>query len=210
MDNNFKDAVKKIDASCAVWMTYESFNTYIKSSRVYLDKLKETEARLSDRDRNDFETRSNSYFGNLIPCIVDIKAAIECLKMSLAIKYSDEKFFDWSATLQKIETELGYSTSHLTEIESEIRDIRNFLIHTGIPMFGYSTQTKKFQLPKYVRLHRRLTIPNASDGQLEIVSLLENTLEKMDGLCDHLKKKTKYFQLEGHPVISEYWLKFGV
>ncbi len=215
MKKNFLDAVNEINQNCAVWMTYTAFNEKIKCARDHLNELRETELELPTLTKNlnlgnldivgTVET-VDAYYKNLIPCIVEIKAAIECLKLCLAIKYADKIYFNWKKTLLKIYKDLGVPVDQLADIEDEIKDLRNFLVHAGNPLFTFNSKKLKFTVPKYIRLHQRLTIPTIKNGKLEIVDLLETTLERMEEFSKHLEKKLEFFIIDKREI-SEDWLK---
>lgn len=210
MKKKFPDAVNEINQNCAVWMTYTAFNKKIKYARDHLNELKETELELPNLNKNlnlDFvEAMGDAYYKNLIPCIVEIKAAIECLKLCLAIKYADESYFNLGKTLSKIYNDLDVPVDQLEDIEDEIKDLRNFLVHAGSPLFTFNYKKSKFTVPKYIRLHPRLTIPTIKNGKLQIVDLLETTLERMEEFSKHLGKKHEFF-IKDTRETSEDWLK---
>ena len=215
MKKNFPDAVSEINQNCAVWMTYTAFNKKIKCARDLLDELREIELELPTLTKNlnlgklDIDETGktvDAYYKNLIPCIVEIKAAIECLKLCLAIKYAKESYFNWEKTLSKIYNDLGVPVDQLADIESNIKDLRNFLVHAGSPLFTFNNKKLKFTVPKYIRLHQRLTIPTIKNGKLEIVDLLETALKRMEEFSKHLEKKHEFFIIDKREI-SENWLK---
>nr|QNO54038.1 hypothetical protein KFAGBJAM_00020 [Methanosarcinales archaeon ANME-1 ERB6] len=215
MKKNFPDAVNEINQNCAVWMTYTAFNKKIKCAREHLNELKEIELELPTLTKNlnlgkldNDETGKtvDAYYKNLVPCIVEIKAAIECLKLCLAIKYADETYFKWEDTLSKIYNALSVPIDQLADIESNIKDLRNFLVHAGSPLFTFNNTKLKFTVPKYNRLHLKLTIPTIKKGKLEIVDLLETALKRMEEFSKHLEKKHEFFIID-KTEISEDWSK---
>jgi len=195
---NFQDAINEIDQNCAVWMIYAAFNKKIKYAREYLTELKDVELKLPNLTQkknlnlNFVRMMADLYYKNLVPCIIEIKTAIECLKLCLAIKYADKTYFDWKKTLLKIHNDLGIPTGQLMDTENEIKDLRNFLVHAGSPLFTFNHERMKFTVPKYIHLHSRLTVPTTKNGKLEIVNLLETTLEKMEEFSKYLEKNKNF------------------
>ena len=47
-------------------------------------------------------------------------------------------------------------------------------------------------MPAVLYLHSRLTVPTTKNGKLEIVNLLETTLEKMEEFSKYLEKNKNF------------------
>jgi hypothetical protein len=215
-ETKFKIALNRIDKHIAVSVIYFSFNRKIKYARIHLNELKEIETELPMYRTVDLAKQfeladrlSDVYYKNLMPCVVEIKTAIECLKICLAINDADQSYFEetgWKKTLSKIKKDLNIQTVHLENVEEKITNLRNFLVHFGDPFFQFSTETFKLTVPNYEKIHSKLTVPTTKNGSQEIVGVLEITLKKMEELNEQLISKRYFYKLQDYPYFSQDWI----
>lgn len=216
MIKKFVEAVKIIDTKMAVSQIYFSFNRKIKYARIHLNELIEMETELptfsvdSDKWIEVNEKLMDVYYKNLMPCIVEIKAAIECLKICLAINYTDEDYLKmdgwkgWKKTLSKINNDLDIPTDDLENAEEKITNLRNFVVHFGDPFFQYNNATFKLTVPNFEKIHSKLTVPTS--GSQEIVCILEIILKKIEELNKQLISKRYFYKLQKYPHFSQDWI----
>lgn len=206
----FSSAVAKIDKNCAVWRLHTSFCMKISLARFHLEELKIVEDSLHKfRPGNiNFDETTiihNAFDRNLIPCVINLKSSIESLKLSMAIKYSDEIYFKWEETLNKINIDLGIPITSLKPIETEVRDLRNFLVHAGHPTFTFNNKEMKLVVPKYKRLHPLLTVPNGNKGKIKLIGYLEENLKHIEDYKNKINNHLSYFQTPG-AILSDDWI----
>lgn len=216
MVKDFIIAINGINKQQAVSEIYFSFTRKIRYARIHLNELKEMETKLLiyntvDRDKlfEFLDPLRDDLYKNLMPCVVNIKGAIECLKMCFAINDADQSYINymgWKKTLSKIKNDLNIPMGQLDDFEEKIINLRNFLVHFGDPSFQFNIKTFKIMVPNYTKIHPKLTVPTAENGFQEIVVLLEIMLKKMEELSDQLINKRYFYKLQKYPSFGQDWI----